>query len=179
MARLLRVQFNRALYHGMARGNERRRIFRGDPHRRRCLRSLAEAQHLHRVRLYLVCLLPNHFHLLVEAPAGDLSAFMARVLTSSAVSFNRRHGRAGHLTQAFGREEAALRRRSRGALARGAAAWASVRHAGLSERAAAEVLWMGTGAAVSQQLARWGVAVSNERRLQEIQAQLEQKLSPS
>jgi len=46
MARLLRVQFKGAIYHMMARGNERRLIFRGDPDRRRFLRSLAEAQHL-------------------------------------------------------------------------------------------------------------------------------------
>jgi putative transposase len=70
MARLLRVQFEGAIYHVTARGNERRVIFRDDADRERFLRNLAQAQQLHGVRLYLVCLMPNHFHVLSrELPA--------------------------------------------------------------------------------------------------------------
>jgi REP element-mobilizing transposase RayT len=43
--------------------------------------------------------MPNHFHLLAETPGGNLSAFLARLLTADAVYFNRRHRRVGHLTQ--------------------------------------------------------------------------------
>ena len=55
MARLLRVQFPGAIYHVSARGNERRLIFGDDQDRERFLQNLAEAQHLYRPRLYLVC----------------------------------------------------------------------------------------------------------------------------
>lgn len=65
----------------------------------RYLQNQAQAQQLHGVRLCLVCLMPNHFHLLVETPSGNLSAFMARVLTAYTVFFKQRHRRAGDLTQ--------------------------------------------------------------------------------
>ncbi|MHB8986590.1 MAG: transposase, partial [Eubacteriales bacterium] len=44
-------------------------------------------------------LLSNHFHLLVRPMQKPLSNFMQRLLTGYAVSFNRRHDRAGHLCQ--------------------------------------------------------------------------------
>jgi len=39
----------------------------------------------------------NHFHLVVETPAGNLSRFMQSLSTAYTVYFNRRHGRHGHL----------------------------------------------------------------------------------
>ena len=70
MARLLRVQFPGAIYRITARGNEQRLIFRDDKDRRRFLKKLAESKELHAVRLYLVCLMPNHFHLLLGHPVA-------------------------------------------------------------------------------------------------------------
>ena len=273
--------------------------------------------------------MPNHFHLLVETPAGNLSAFMAQVLTAYALYFNRRHHRVGHLTQgrykaqlvegndyllklsryihlnpvcgrawtgvptaerrerlreyrwstyrsyagfeaewsfvdygpvralvaelgarygdyvetglasddeefralyqsagltvgseeftqtvkgvhqqasgkarrredvAFRRQaarrsaqdilamvarvlktpETELRRRRRNCPARGAAAWALVRHAGLTEREAAEELCMGSGAAASQQLSNWRRTVLNDSHWQRVQAELQRRLA--
>jgi hypothetical protein len=43
MARAIRVEFEGAVYHVMARGNERRRIVRSDADRKLWLRSIAEA----------------------------------------------------------------------------------------------------------------------------------------
>lgn len=99
MARSLRLQFEGALYHVMFRGNERRAIFRDDPDRQRFLERLRETQTWRPVRLFLACLMPNHVHLLIETPQPHLSAFMGRLLTAYAGDFNRRHRRAGHLTQ--------------------------------------------------------------------------------
>jgi len=106
MARLLRVQFSGAIYHVTVRGNERGTIFKDDKDREGFLEILAQTQELHQLRIYLVCLMPNHFHLLLETPGGDLSAGMARLLTGYAVYFNRRSQRVGHLTQ--GRYKAQL-----------------------------------------------------------------------
>ena len=58
-----------------------------------------EAGEIHQARVYLVCLMPNHFHLLLETPAGNLSELMGRLLSGYAIYFNLRHGRVGHLTQ--------------------------------------------------------------------------------
>ena len=99
MARLLRVQFPGAIYHVTVRGNERQLIFRDDPDRGRFLERLAQSQELYSVRLYLVCLMPNHLHLLLETPRGNLSNFMARLVTAYTVYDNLRHHRVGHLTQ--------------------------------------------------------------------------------
>jgi REP element-mobilizing transposase RayT len=48
-----------------------------------------------------------------------------------------------------------LRRRRRNSWVRPAAAWALCRHAGLTQRAVADCLGIGTGAAVSRQMRRW------------------------
>lgn len=99
MARTLRLQFPGAIYHVTFRGNERRIIFRQDADRQRFLDQLAESRDLFQVRLFLVCLMSNHVHLLLETPCGNLAAFMGRLLTAYAVYFNRHYRRAGHLTQ--------------------------------------------------------------------------------
>jgi len=99
MARKLRIQFAGAIYHVAVRGNARQVIFMDDRDRERFLESLAGAVKTYTVRLYLFCLMPNHFHLLVETPLGNLSDFMGGLITSYAVYFNKRHQRSGHLTQ--------------------------------------------------------------------------------
>jgi REP element-mobilizing transposase RayT len=99
MARLLRVQFPDAIDHVSVRGNERRLIFRDDADRARFLAQLAESKELYSVRLFLVCLMPNHFHLLLGTPGGNLSGCLGRLITAYTVYFNRRHHRVGHLTQ--------------------------------------------------------------------------------
>jgi hypothetical protein len=43
--------------------------------------------------------LPNHFHLLLKTGNLSLAMVMRRLLTGYVVSFNRRHGRSGHLFQ--------------------------------------------------------------------------------
>ncbi|MBU1909810.1 MAG: transposase [Verrucomicrobia bacterium] len=99
MARPLRLQFPGAIHHVTFRGIERRLIFRDDRDRIRILGTLEEMADRHKVRVYLVCLMANHVHLLLETPRGHLSAFMGQFLTSYTVYFNLRHRRVGHLTQ--------------------------------------------------------------------------------
>lgn len=43
------------------------------------------------------CLMANHFHLMLEAPDGNLSRLMQKLTTGYALYYNRRHGRHGHL----------------------------------------------------------------------------------
>ena len=99
MARKLRLQFEGALYHVTVRGNGRRKIFLDDADRERLLWRLGESVELYGVRLYLFCLMDNHFHLLVETPRANISRFMQSVLTGYTVYFNRRHNSVGHLLQ--------------------------------------------------------------------------------
>ena len=99
MARSLRMEYAGAIYHVTARGNERREIFRDDGDCTQFLTCLAACVEAYGVRLYLFCLMPNHFHLVVETPQANLGVFMHSLLTRYTVYFNRRHRRRGHLTQ--------------------------------------------------------------------------------
>lgn len=49
--------------------------------------------------LYAWVLMPNHYHLLVETPRGNLPAFMRRLNTAYAMYFRHKHGRPGHCFQ--------------------------------------------------------------------------------
>ena len=83
----------------MARGIERRSIFRYDEDRDdfidRLNRILAETT----TPCYAWALMPNHFHLLLRTGAVPISNIMRRLLAGYAQAFNRRHRRHGHLFQ--------------------------------------------------------------------------------
>ena len=77
----------------------------------------------------------------------------------------------------LGVREEELRQRSRDSLPRALAAWALVRYAGLNQREAAGVLGLGTGAAVSQLVARWRQATAAAGRWHAVGDEVERKLS--
>ena len=77
--------------------SERNLLFRDDKDRIRFLPRLEQAVEDFEVRLYLYCLMSNHFHLVVETPRGNLSKFMQSLNTGYTVYFNLRHRRHGHL----------------------------------------------------------------------------------
>lgn len=99
MARPIRVEFAGAVYHVMARGNERRATFRDDRDRQTFLETLAEMAQEFGVRVHAYCLMPNHYHLVVETPRGNLSRAVGWLQVTYTVRFNRRHRRSGHLFQ--------------------------------------------------------------------------------
>jgi REP element-mobilizing transposase RayT len=70
-----------------------------DHDRRRLSARVGESAEDFGVRIFLYCWMPNHGHLVIETPRGNLSAFMSSVLTGYTVYFNLRHGRCGHLMQ--------------------------------------------------------------------------------
>lgn len=106
MARPLRIEFPGALYHVTARGNERRAIYRTDHDRRRFLSILQDIVEHFRLVLHAYVLMGNHYHLLVETLEPNLARAMHDLNGTYAQSFNRRHGRVGHLLQ--GRYKAPL-----------------------------------------------------------------------
>lgn len=99
MARPLRLEFAGALYHLTARGNARAAIFSDDEDRRRFLELLGKEVAQQGWRLYAYCLMDNHYHLLVETPEPNLAAGMRRFNGVYTQTFNRRHGRVGHVFQ--------------------------------------------------------------------------------
>ena len=99
MARPIRVEFAGAVYHVMARGNERRAVFRDDQDRRRFLETLGEMTEQFAVQVHAYCLMSNHYHLLLQTPRANLSRALGWLQTTYTVRFNRRHRRSGHLFQ--------------------------------------------------------------------------------
>ena len=99
MARPLRPEIHGGLYHLMARGNERQDIFRDDIDRQRFLAYLRAVTERQGVLCHSYCLMPNHYHLLLETPAGNISLAIRNLNGTYAQAFNRRHDRVGHLFQ--------------------------------------------------------------------------------
>jgi putative transposase len=99
MARPLRIEFEGALYHLLARGNARQRIFQGEADRERFLALLGESLGRFGVSLHGFVLMPNHFHLLAQTHRGNLSRWMHWLMVAYTVYSNRRHDRSGHLFQ--------------------------------------------------------------------------------
>jgi REP element-mobilizing transposase RayT len=60
------VEYPGAVYHVMNRGDRREEIFRDDDDRRRFLRTLGEACRKTGWQVHALCLMPHHFHLVVE-----------------------------------------------------------------------------------------------------------------
>jgi REP-associated tyrosine transposase len=99
LARLLRVELTGAVYHVIARGNERKAIFRDDRDREIYLERLAECRERFRLRVLAYCLMSNHIHVAVERGPFPLSRAMLALHSFYAQRFNSRHRRSGHLFQ--------------------------------------------------------------------------------
>lgn len=99
MTRPLRIEFPGALYHVTSRGNGRADIYLGDADRQAFLEGLGKVCRRMQWVCYTYCLMTNHYHLVVETPAGNLSKGMRQVNGVYTQRFNRRHGRIGHVLQ--------------------------------------------------------------------------------
>ncbi len=97
MPRKLRVEYPGAIYHVMNRGDRREPIFKDDADRKRFLETLGEACAKTGWQVHALCLMPNHFHLVVETPGGNLVAGMKWFLGTYTARFNRCHKLFGHL----------------------------------------------------------------------------------
>jgi REP element-mobilizing transposase RayT/lambda repressor-like predicted transcriptional regulator len=99
MPRKSRIDAPGALHHIIARGIERRKIFRDDADRKNLLTRIGRIVKDTNTHCLAWALIPNHFHLLLKTGLVPIATVMRRLLTGYAVSFNRRHRRNGHLFQ--------------------------------------------------------------------------------
>ena len=99
MARPLRIEYPDAFYHITSRGNERRPIFRAKENYERFVGYLESATERYGAQIHCFCLMPNHYHLLLETPRGNLQAILHHLNTAYTNYFNRKTGRVGHLFQ--------------------------------------------------------------------------------
>jgi REP element-mobilizing transposase RayT len=97
MARHPRIHAPGVLYHLMARGNNGQAVYLSRGDYEAFLEALQTVRARYPFSLYAYVLMPNHFHLLVEAQEEPTSRWMQALLTKHARRFNRVHGRRGHV----------------------------------------------------------------------------------
>ena len=106
MARPLRVEYPGAYYHVINRGNAGENIFDGQREKEKFLEYLKKAVERFSMIIHTYCIMPNHYHILVETPQPNLSVAMQWLNGSYAGYYNKKHQRSGHLFQ--GRYKAML-----------------------------------------------------------------------
>jgi putative transposase len=106
MARKPRVEYRRALYHVIVRGNQRQVIFRSEIDRKYYLNRLEEYRQRYGFKVYAYVLMSNHVHMLLETGQVPLSKIMHGLQLRYTGYYNRRYKKVGHLFQ--GRYKAIL-----------------------------------------------------------------------
>jgi putative transposase len=105
MGRPIRPLAPGAIYHVYARGNRRDLIFRVDYDYARFLRFIGDEVEFRGWNCLACCLMPNHYHLVLETPEPNLSEGMHRLNLRWAKWFNREYNLRGHVFEArFGSE---------------------------------------------------------------------------
>lgn len=79
MARPLRIEYSGAFYHVTSRGNEQKDVFKSQKDREKFLSYLESATERYGAVIHAYCLLSNHYHILLETPAGNLSQIMRHI----------------------------------------------------------------------------------------------------
>ncbi|MCL5019870.1 MAG: transposase [Patescibacteria group bacterium] len=101
MPRGPRIAFENGFFHIYNRGLVKQPIFLEDEDCRKFLQKLEEliVKKKYDFVVYAYCLIPNHFHILLETKKTPLAKIMSSLLTSYSMYFNKKYQRAGHLFQ--------------------------------------------------------------------------------
>lgn len=100
MPRSARMVDDRGIYHILNRGNARQRVYQKDADYRLFLDTLGQMLGQFEIVLFAYCLMPNHFHLLMQVEKGEsLSLGMQWLTTTYVRRYHREYGSSGHLWQ--------------------------------------------------------------------------------
>jgi REP element-mobilizing transposase RayT/AraC-like DNA-binding protein len=99
MSRPPRIQAPGALYHVTSRGNRRERIFVDEFDYATWIGMLGEATVRFELVVHSYCLMPNHFHLVIETPQGNIASGMHYLNGKYFQFFNRKYRLTGHVSQ--------------------------------------------------------------------------------
>jgi REP element-mobilizing transposase RayT len=97
MPRPIREDFAGAWHHVMNRGRNRERIFLDDEDALSFLFVVQCAIERYGIEIHGYSLMPNHYHLLVYSPLGNISDAMKHIGETYTQAFNARHGKDGPL----------------------------------------------------------------------------------
>lgn len=97
MARPKRIWYKGAVYHVMSRGNRRKRIFTDDADYIFFLKCINKLKHYYDFKVHTICLMTNHFHMIIETGETTISKIMQELLSAYAEYYNQRYRFQGHL----------------------------------------------------------------------------------
>jgi len=97
MARPLRIEYPDAWYHVMNRGRRREQVFERKNDYELFVEILQEAVELFALRVSAFCLMPSHYHLLVQTPDANLSRCMRHLNGVYTQRYNSGHSLDGQL----------------------------------------------------------------------------------
>lgn len=97
MARAKREWYPGAMYHVMSRGNRRLVLYQDEEDYITFLEYVNRAKELYPFILHSICLMTNHFHMIIETIDDELWKIMSKILHSYAMYFNHKYDYTGHL----------------------------------------------------------------------------------
>lgn len=97
MSRPLRIEYPGAWYHVMSHGRSDECIFQDNRDYKMFVDLLKESAELWNLRVSAYCLMPNHYHLLVQTPDANISRCMRHINGVYTQRYNRRHHCVGQL----------------------------------------------------------------------------------
>ncbi len=91
---------NNSYYHIYNRGNRKQRIFLQDKDYTRFLEKIVTYKNKYPLKIVAYCLMPNHFHLLIQQSAtNSISRFFSDLCNSHSTYFNMKYETVGSLYQ--------------------------------------------------------------------------------
>ena len=105
MPRQARKISSTGIYHIMARGINRQRIFNDDEDSLNFLKAISKSKEKSEFALYGYCIMGNHVHLLISEGKEPLSLSMQRISSGFVYWYNGKYDRVGHLFQERFRSE--------------------------------------------------------------------------
>lgn len=97
MPRPVRIEYEGAFHHVMNRGRNRQIIFHDETYFEAFLQTLQEASKQFDAIVHAYCLMPNHYHLLIETPKANLSRIMQHINGIYTQRHNRKQNKDGTL----------------------------------------------------------------------------------
>lgn len=91
MARPLRIEYPGAWYHVMNRGRNAEKVYYDKLDYQMFVELLEETSETWNIRITAYCLMPNHYHILVQTPDANIARSMRHINGVYTQRFNRRH----------------------------------------------------------------------------------------
>jgi REP element-mobilizing transposase RayT len=90
VARKKRIWYPGAIYHVMSRGNRRSSIFKEEWDYEMFIVCLKNVKEVYDFKIYSICLMTNHFHMVVGTEKTEIWKIMHKLLLSYAASYSAR-----------------------------------------------------------------------------------------